>query len=289
MNAAGSVGIVFTDEMYRLHAVGFGFRADQGLHAFAGVECRPRTMEKAMGSAMPIHRTRDVPTEAKLRNARPDTLDLLEQFGITVTIRWARSLWAGATDEFCRHICSGCVRTVKLLEDGRRLIGAFLWPGDLFGIDDLSVMTSALGSKRRYSDGSCRCPGAQSLDTSTATGRLMLSVIGAVGQAEREAMLERQREGIAKAKRQSRYEGRVPTGAATGCGGVSSASGLRPSEIAVRPGIGQGQRLSGPGVRAKQRSNGWVRSCRSQAASLARLAHIVVQPARTTLRANASH
>ena len=36
-------------------------------------------------------------------------------------------------------------------------------------------------------------------------------VIGAVGQAEREAMLERQREGIAKAKREGRYKGRVPT------------------------------------------------------------------------------
>ena len=53
--------------------------------------------------------------------------------------------------------------------------------------------------------------GAQSLDTSTATGRLMLAVIGAVGQAEREAMLERQREGIAKAKREGRCKGRVPT------------------------------------------------------------------------------
>ena len=39
----------------------------------------------------------------------------------------------------------------------------------------------------------------------------MLAVIGAVGQAEREAMLERQREGIAKAKREGRYKGRVPT------------------------------------------------------------------------------
>jgi len=39
----------------------------------------------------------------------------------------------------------------------------------------------------------------ETLDTSTATHRLMLAVIGAVGQAEWEAMLERQREGIAKA------------------------------------------------------------------------------------------
>src|SRR5262249_52440584 len=41
---------------------------------------------------------------------------------------------------------------------------------------------------------------AMGLDTSNATGRLMLNVIGSVAQFEREMMLERQREGIAKAK-----------------------------------------------------------------------------------------
>jgi hypothetical protein len=39
----------------------------------------------------------------------------------------------------------------------------------------------------------------------------MLAVINAVGQVEREAMLERRREGIAKAKREGRYKGRVAT------------------------------------------------------------------------------
>src|SRR3984893_5353788 len=53
--------------------------------------------------------------------------------------------------------------------------------------------------------------GSRTLDTSTSTGRLMLSVIGAVGQAERESMLERQRDGSAKAKREGRYKGRVQT------------------------------------------------------------------------------
>jgi DNA invertase Pin-like site-specific DNA recombinase len=38
----------------------------------------------------------------------------------------------------------------------------------------------------------------------------MLAVIGAVGQAEREAILERQREGINKAMREDRSKGRVP-------------------------------------------------------------------------------
>ncbi|NOD47815.1 MULTISPECIES: recombinase family protein [unclassified Ruegeria] len=50
-----------------------------------------------------------------------------------------------------------------------------------------------------------------SLDTSTATGKLMLNVLGSISQFEREMMLERQREGIAKAKAEGRYKGRKPT------------------------------------------------------------------------------
>src|SRR5215468_4078090 len=49
------------------------------------------------------------------------------------------------------------------------------------------------------------------MDTSTATGKLLLTVIGAIGQFEREMMLERQREGIAKAKAEGKYKGRAPT------------------------------------------------------------------------------
>ena len=66
--------------------------------------------------------------------------------------------------------------------------------------------------------------GTQSLDTSTATGRLMLTVIGAVGQAEREAMLERHREGISRAKREGRYKGRVPNASRSGWVLVGPAS-----------------------------------------------------------------
>jgi DNA invertase Pin-like site-specific DNA recombinase len=49
------------------------------------------------------------------------------------------------------------------------------------------------------------------LDTSNATGKLMLNVLGSVAQFEREMMLERQREGIAKAKALGKYKGRRPT------------------------------------------------------------------------------
>jgi DNA invertase Pin-like site-specific DNA recombinase len=49
------------------------------------------------------------------------------------------------------------------------------------------------------------------IDTNTPTGKLMLSVVGGVAEFEREMMLERQREGIAKAKAEGKYKGRKPT------------------------------------------------------------------------------
>lgn len=49
------------------------------------------------------------------------------------------------------------------------------------------------------------------LDTSTPTGKLMLSMLAAIGQFEREMMLERQREGVEIAKKAGKYTGRKPT------------------------------------------------------------------------------
>jgi DNA invertase Pin-like site-specific DNA recombinase len=49
------------------------------------------------------------------------------------------------------------------------------------------------------------------IDTSQPIGRLLFNMIGAVAQFEREIMLERQREGIARAKAEGKYKGRAPT------------------------------------------------------------------------------
>ena len=49
------------------------------------------------------------------------------------------------------------------------------------------------------------------LDTSSPTGRLQITMIGGIAQWEREMMLERQKVGIAKAKQEGKYKGRVPT------------------------------------------------------------------------------
>lgn len=78
------------------------------------------------------------------------------------------------------------------------------------------------------------------MDTSTATGKLLLTVIGAIGQFEREMMLERQREGIAKAKAEGKYKGRAPTARAkAGEARVLAEQGVGATEIARRLGIGR--------------------------------------------------
>ena len=47
--------------------------------------------------------------------------------------RDAQIVAQGDRAQYCFLVVSGCVRTVKVLEDGRRHVGAFLLPGDVFG------------------------------------------------------------------------------------------------------------------------------------------------------------
>lgn len=48
----------------------------------------------------------------------------------------------------------------------------------------------------------------ENIDSSTPTGKLMLTMIGAINEFERTNLLERQKEGIAIAKREGKYKGR---------------------------------------------------------------------------------
>ena len=50
----------------------------------------------------------------------------------------------------------------------------------------------------------------EAIDTTTPTGKFMLTVFGAVAELEREYILQRQREGITIAKKQGKYKGRKP-------------------------------------------------------------------------------
>lgn len=50
--------------------------------------------------------------------------------------------------------------------------------------------------------------GKESIDTSTATGKLLVTMVAAINEFERANLLERQKEGIAIAKREGKYKGR---------------------------------------------------------------------------------
>ena len=74
--------------------------------------------------------------------------------------------------------------------------------------------------------------GGTAIDTSNPTGKLILNVMSSVAQFEREMMLERQREGIAKAKAEGKYKGRKPTARAkTDMVILAKKQGLSPTQI----------------------------------------------------------
>ncbi|TLX11756.1 recombinase family protein [Rhizobium sp. MHM7A] len=79
---------------------------------------------------------------------------------------------------------------------------------------------------------------ALNLDTSTPTGKLMLNLLGSIAEFERELMLERQREGIAKAKAEGKYKGRAPTARSKAEKVLSlKAEGMTPLQIQSTLGI----------------------------------------------------
>lgn len=82
--------------------------------------------------------------------------------------------------------------------------------------------------------------GGQTVDTRTATGKLMLTMLAAVAAFERDLMLERQREGIAKAKADGKYAGRAPTARRQSDDVLAMlADGVKPVDVAKRMNIGR--------------------------------------------------
>jgi DNA invertase Pin-like site-specific DNA recombinase len=77
------------------------------------------------------------------------------------------------------------------------------------------------------------------LDTTGPEGKLMLTVLGAVAEFERDIMLNRQREGIAKAKSKGLYKGRAPTARAKADQmRAMVAKGMKKAQIARELGVG---------------------------------------------------
>jgi DNA invertase Pin-like site-specific DNA recombinase len=83
--------------------------------------------------------------------------------------------------------------------------------------------------------------GGETVDTKSATGKLILTIFAGFAQFEREIMLERQREGISKAKSEGRYLGRRPSARLKADEAVKLFKGGRTvSDIAAALSIGRG-------------------------------------------------
>ena len=79
-------------------------------------------------------------------------------------------------------------------------------------LDRLAQHGRPAGDRRAAAREGCRAQVLDpAMDTSTAAGELIFHMFGAVASFERKLMLERQREGIAKARVEGRYTGRKPT------------------------------------------------------------------------------
>jgi DNA invertase Pin-like site-specific DNA recombinase len=77
--------------------------------------------------------------------------------------------------------------------------------------------------------------GGGEIETRSPTGRMMITLFAAVGEWERSIMLERQKEGIARAKAAGRYRGRAPTARAkSGQVRELRGRGMGASEIAAQ-------------------------------------------------------
>ena len=117
---------------------------------------------------------------------------------------------AGATKLFTEQVSSVAQRA-KLAE-----CLAFLRDGDVLMVtkpDRLARSTAELLAieadlSRRGVGLVVLSMGGERLDTRNPTSKLMLTILAGVATWEREIMLERQREGIAKAKEEGKYKGR---------------------------------------------------------------------------------
>lgn len=78
--------------------------------------------------------------------------------------------------------------------------------------------------------------GGERLDTRSPTSKLTLTILAGVAAWEREMMLERQREGIAKAKAEGKYQGRKPSISRKDVKALKVA-GMGPADIAKELGV----------------------------------------------------
>ncbi|MEX2575431.1 MAG: recombinase family protein [Halofilum sp. (in: g-proteobacteria)] len=169
--------------------------------------------------------------------ARTSTLD--QQASIEAQIRDLTE--AGCEKVFQEQVSSIDVQRREQLAQALD----FVREGDTLIVTKLDRLARSVGHLRDITDGLAERGAALrildlGIDTGKATGRLVLTLLGGIAEFEREIMLERQREGIAKAKAAGKYKGRKPTARAKRDEVVFlKKQGVGPTDIARRLGIGR--------------------------------------------------
>ncbi|MER9299643.1 recombinase family protein [Mesorhizobium sp. M0621] len=168
--------------------------------------------------------------------ARTSTVD--QQAGYEAQLRDIKS-------QGCEKVFSEQVSSVNARRDELERVIEFVREGDILvvtrldrlarSVADLCQIVARLEAKKvglKILD--------MNVDTTTPTGRLMFNLLGSIAQFERELMLERQREGIAKAKAENKFKGRAPT-ARRKSDAIWSMhrAGKKPTEIAKAIGVGR--------------------------------------------------
>lgn len=152
---------------------------------------------------------------------------------------------AALTDAGCEKLFAEKVsgRSTHDREELARVID-FVREGDTLVVTRLDRLARSVGDlhwiieKLTEKKVAFRCLNQSGVDTDSSTGRLMLAILGAVAAFENDIRLERQREGIAKAKAEGKYKGRKPTVDISRVKTLRN-NGLGPSQIAKTLGIGR--------------------------------------------------
>jgi DNA invertase Pin-like site-specific DNA recombinase len=150
----------------------------------------------------------------------------------------ARDLTAAGAERIFSEQVSSVASRAKLTE-----CLAFLRGGDVLAVtkpDRLARSTAGLLTieadlSRRDIGLIILSMGGERLDTRNPTSKLMLTILAGVAAWEREIMLERQREGIAKAKAEGKYKGRPASIDAAEVKALTAT--MRPAAIAKHLGI----------------------------------------------------
>ncbi|WP_199504672.1 recombinase family protein [Qipengyuania sp. YIM B01966] len=118
----------------------------------------------------------------------------------------------------------------------------FVREGDTLVVTRLDRLARSVGDLHRIIEKltekkvAFQCLNQSGVDTDSSTGKLMMSILGAVAQFENDIRRERQAEGIAKAKADGRYKGRKATIDPARVKELHS-TGLGPAAIAREMGI----------------------------------------------------